>query len=147
VTQGRWLTGFGIGALCASGALAGLIEMLLVPLYAGSTLVPIAVVMAVVGNIALPLLARMLVPTTGGTLAPFASWLLVVIVIGLFPRPEGDVILPGGGGALEWVTYGVLLGGALAGTVTVVMSTGRPPRPAPTPRESLSTRTAGDSPR
>jgi hypothetical protein len=105
--------------------LAAALEVLLVPLYAGKTLVPVTVVLAVLINIALPLLARSIVPRGSAAFAPFAVWLLVVVIIGLFPRPEGDVILPGGG-ALEWVGYGVLLGGTVAGTLTVAVSGARP---------------------
>jgi hypothetical protein len=128
-TRGLDLLGVaGVLLVCASSALSAVIEMLLVPLYAGAVLVPVAVLLAVGGNIVLPRLARVLVPTGRATLAPFAAWLLVVLVVGLFPRPEGDVIIPGGGGAVQWTGYGVLLGGALAGTLTVVLTgAGRPP--------------------
>ncbi len=118
-----WL---GVALLCGCAVLSGVLELFLVPLYAGSVLVPIAVVAAVASNVALPRLARALVATTAATVLPFLFWLLAVIVVGLLPRPEGDVVLPGGG-ALQLVAYGVLLGGALAGTVTVVMSGGRRP--------------------
>ena len=50
-------------------------------------------------------------------------------VVGGWRRPEGDVILPGAPSSLEFVAYGVLLGGALSGTVTVVWLTPRPVRP------------------
>jgi hypothetical protein len=112
----------GVAVLCLCAALAGVLELLLVPLYAGSVIVPISVLGAVGSNIALPRLARTLVDSTVASVVPFLAWLGVVIVLGMVPRPEGDVILPGGGGAVEWVGYGVLLGGALAGTVTVVLS-------------------------
>lgn len=117
----------GVALLCGCAVLSGLLALFLVPLYAGSVLVPVAVVVAVASNVALPRLARALMPTTVATVLPFVFWLLAVIVVGVVPRPEGDVVLPGGSGALQWVSYGVLLGGALAGTVTVVMSGGRRP--------------------
>jgi hypothetical protein len=110
----------GVALLAACGALAGLLESLLVPLYWGSVIFPIAVVLSIAGNIAFPRLARALVPSTGAALAPFLGWLIVVVAFGVVSRPEGDVILPGAPGSLEFVTYGLLLGGALAGTVTVV---------------------------
>jgi hypothetical protein len=113
----------GVVVFCLCAALGGVLELLLVPLYAGSVIVPISVLGAVFFNIALPKLARSLVDSTLASVLPFLSWLAVVIVLGMLPRPEGDVILPGGGGAAEWVAYGVLLGGALAGTVTVVALT------------------------
>ncbi len=104
--------------ICLSAALAATLEALLVPLYAGSTLVPVAVVAALVTNVGLPLLARTVVPSMLGVALPFVSWLVVIIGFGVLGRPEGDVILPGGNP--QWVAYGVLLGGALAGTITVV---------------------------
>jgi hypothetical protein len=114
--------------VAACAALAGLLELFLVPLYAGSTLVPIAVLLAVASNACLPRLSRAIVPSTGAAVVPFAAWLVVVVGIGLTTRPEGDVVLPGGGG-VQWVGYGVLLGGALAGTVTLVLSAPAPRRP------------------
>lgn len=117
----------GVGLLCGCAALAALLTLFLVPLYAGSMIVPVAVAMALVTNVALPRLARALTATTVAAVLPFVSWLAVVVVIGVTPRPEGDVVLPGGHGALPWVSYGVLLGGALAGTVTVVLSGSRRP--------------------
>lgn len=104
--------------ICLSAALTGLLEAVFVPLYAGSSLVPVAVVAALATNVALPLLARSVLPTMLGVAAPFLVWLVVLIGFGIVARPEGDVILPGGDA--QWVSYGVLLGGALAGTLTVV---------------------------
>ena len=117
----------GVILLCACAMLAALLALFLVPLYAGSVIVPVAVVIALASNVALPRLARALVETTAATALPFGSWLLVVIVVGVMPRPEGDVVLPGGNGGAQWVAYGVLLGGALAGTVTVALSGARRP--------------------
>ncbi|WP_375483809.1 hypothetical protein [uncultured Jatrophihabitans sp.] len=117
-----WLT---LLLLCASAALAALLESLFVPLYAGGTLVPVTVLATIVTNVALPLLARAVVPTMGGTVAPFVVWLVVVIGFGVLTRPEGDVILPGGDP--QWVSYAVLLGGALVGTITVISSVPRAP--------------------
>jgi hypothetical protein len=102
-----------------TGALAGLLEALLVPLYVGSILFPIAVPLALVSNVALPRLAHALVPSTPATVAPFAAWLIVVLGFGVITRPEGDVIFPGAPSSVVIVTYALLLGGALAGTATV----------------------------
>jgi hypothetical protein len=130
-----WLDWAGVGLVALSAALAALLEALLVPYYVGSVVVPIAVVLAVVSNVWLPRLARQLVPTTLAMATPFLTWLIVMVGFGVLARPEGDVILPGGSGAVHWVTYGVLLGGALVGTVNlVVLSTPAPPRAGPTGR-------------
>ena len=124
--DGPGLTWAGMAVLCGCAVLSGVLALFLVPLYAGSVLVPVAVVVAVASNVALPRLARTLTDSTAVTVLPFAFWLVTVIVIGVFPRPEGDVVLPAGNG-LQWVSYGVLLGGAVAGAVTVVRSGARPP--------------------
>jgi hypothetical protein len=116
----------GVALLCGCALLCALLTLFLVPLYVGSVIVPVAVVVAVASNVALPRLARALIETTTATVLPFLAWLLGVIVVGVLPRPEGDVVLPGGGG-VQWVSYGVLLGGALVGTVTVVLSGARRP--------------------
>jgi hypothetical protein len=100
-------------------------------------LVPVAVLVALASNVALPSLARTLVARTSAAALPFVSWLVVVIVVGTIPRPEGDVVLPGGHGALPWVSYGVLLGGVLAGALTVALS-GRRRTPLETPAGNLS---------
>ncbi|HEV7204581.1 MAG TPA: hypothetical protein VGN18_08200 [Jatrophihabitans sp.] len=118
----------GVVLLCLCAVLAAVLEALLVPLYAGSVVVPIAVVAALVTNVAFPRMARVLVPSTIAAALPLVAWLVVIVVFGVVTRPEGDVILPGGSGAVHWVSYGVMLGGALAGTITVVVST---PPPAP----------------
>ena len=119
----------GVVLLCLGAVLAGLLESLLTPLYAGTHVVPVAVLAAVVSNIAVPRLSCTLVPTLLATFLPFLAWLVVLIGFGIVARPEGDVILPGG--AVQWVSYGVMLGGALAGVATVVtVVPARPPRPA-----------------
>jgi len=112
----------GLALVVASAALAALIEALLVPLYAGRFVLPIAVVLAVVGNVAFPRLAARLVPRAIAILLPLMVWLVIMVAFGVSSRPEGDVILPAAPTGSELVTYGVLLGGALAGTVTVVLS-------------------------
>lgn len=123
----------GVGVIGLCGALAAVLELLLVPLYVGSVLIPIAVVLALVSNVALPRLALRLVPRTVAAAIPFVTWLAVVVGFGVLARPEGDVILPGGTGWLPWVSYGVMFGGAFVGIVTVVTSTavaaGRRARP------------------
>lgn len=112
----------GVVLCCLAAMLAALLEMFFVPVYAGTAVVPVAAACAVLGNIILPRLSHALVPRTLAALLPFLGWLAVVIVVGLMPRPEGDVVLPGGG-AVQWNSYGLVLGGALAGAVTVVWTT------------------------
>lgn len=119
----RRLDGWGrlaLGLVTLSAALAALLEALLVPTYAGSVIVPLAVVLGIASNVALPLLARWIGGSTGGAALPVVAWMVVLLALASITRPEGDVLLPGG--TLQWVTYGLLLGGALAGAATVVLS-------------------------
>jgi hypothetical protein len=120
----------GVVLICLIAVLAAGFEALLVPLYSGSHLFPITVVLTLLSNIALPLMARTLVRSLLALVLPFISWLVMMIGFGIVPRPEGDVILPGG--PPQWVSYAVILGGALAGVITVVIASPQatlPPRP------------------
>ena len=87
---------------------------------------PVAVLFAIASNVIFPRMSRTFVPTLLGTALPFVAWLVVLVGFGIVARPEGDVILPGGD--VQWVSYGVILGGALAGVVTVVSSAPARPR-------------------
>lgn len=122
----RWA---GVLLLCAVGALAALLELLIVPLYDGGTIVPVTVLFGVVGNVALPRLARSFVDRTAAVVAPFAAWLLPLVILAMTPRAEGDVLVRAGG-AEEKVFYALLLGGLVAGVATIVLSApgGRPLR-------------------
>jgi Family of unknown function (DUF6113) len=114
--------------LCAlSAVLAGTLTVLLTPLYWGSTIMPVSIVLAIAANVGLPLLARMFGASPLVSGIPFLLWLITVVVLGT-SRPEGDVLLPAGNGAQSWVTYGMLAAGTVAGGVTVMAQTlGRPP--------------------
>ena len=119
---GRALDILGIVVVALSAVLAAIIAVFLTPLYWGSVLVPLAIVVAIAANIVLPLLARRLGMPPIGSALPYVLWLLTVIVLGS-SRPEGDVLLPAGKGAQPLVTYGMLAGGALAGGLTVAILT------------------------
>jgi hypothetical protein len=54
-----------------------------------------------------------------GSAAPFLCWLVPVLVLALLPRPEGDVLVAGSGGQ-QYAFYGVLLGGCVAGFISLV---------------------------
>ena len=77
--QTDWLDRIGVVVVALCAALAALLEALLVPFYLGSVIFPIAVVLAVASNFALPRLARALVPSTAAAAAPFLAWLVVMI--------------------------------------------------------------------
>jgi hypothetical protein len=131
----------GVVLVCLVAALAAILEALYVPFYIGTTIAPFAVLAALISNAVLPRMARSLVPTTVAAALPFVAWLVVMIGFGVMARPEGDVILPGAPGTVEAVVYGVLLGGALAGTVSVMTSAPPPPPRRPSgqaPRKPVS---------
>lgn len=125
----------GVALVTASAAVAAWLEALLVPLYFGrtATVVPVAVVFALASNWYLPRLARSLVPRTVAAVLPFLAWLAVIFLLAAGARPEGDVILPGGG-AVEYVGYGVMFGGALVGVLSIVFSAPPPQPRSPGPR-------------
>jgi hypothetical protein len=85
----------------AGGVMVGLgavelavLECFLVPLRVGRVPLPVAVLLAIAGNLLLP---RLGVAATGRkvmALAPPVLWLLVVFVFAA-PRPEGDLVVPG----------------------------------------------------
>jgi hypothetical protein len=115
----------GVVLVVLGAALSALVEAFLVPLYAGTVLVPVAVVLALAGNLAFPRLARALVPRTIAAVAPVLAWLAVMFVF-LAGRPEGDVAFPGSPTGAVWVFYGTLFGGVLAG-IAAVVTAGPPP--------------------
>jgi hypothetical protein len=128
----RWA---GLLLLCVAAALAALLELLIVPLYDGGTIMPVTVLFGIVGNVALPRLARALADRTGAMVAVFAAWLVPLVLLAMTPRAEGDVLVRAGG-AEEKVFYALLLGGLVAGVATIVlapMPRGRRPR-RPLPR-------------
>jgi hypothetical protein len=126
--------------LCGLAALlAGLVEVLLTPLYVGRWLFPVTLLLAIVTNIALPLLARQFIDATVAATIPVVLWLLTVLVLSL-PRPEGDVLLPGGSGAQQWVSYGLVLVGGTAGAITIAL-TARRSRLRPPAQSGVSTPT------
>lgn len=105
-----------------AGAMTAAIEVLLVPSRIGQTLVPLAPLLAVVSNIALPAISRGLTDTMASAVPPVAGWLVTTFVLA-GARPEGDVLLPAGDAA--YISYSLLGLGLLAGGVTIWRA-GRP---------------------
>ncbi|MEO9239953.1 MAG: DUF6113 family protein [Jatrophihabitantaceae bacterium] len=99
-----------------AGALCAAYEVLLVPTRWGSTLIPIAPVLAILSNLALPIIARRLTDTAGSAVPPVLGWFVATFVLAS-ARPEGDVLLPAGSTA--WVSYGLLICGALAALIAL----------------------------
>ncbi|HEX8305164.1 MAG TPA: DUF6113 family protein [Jatrophihabitans sp.] len=100
----------------AAGALSAVIEVLLVPSRIGQTLIPLAPVLAVLSNVALPAISRGLTDTVLSAVPPVAGWLVTTFLLAS-ATPEGDVLLPAGDTA--YISYSLLGFGTLAGMVTL----------------------------
>ncbi|MGX7678209.1 DUF6113 family protein [Jatrophihabitans sp. DSM 45814] len=111
------LKALGLVLYAIAGAMSAVFEILLIPFRIGSVLVPIALVLAIASNIALPRLARNLTESPVGSIVPVITWILVNVML-TSTRPEGDYFLPGGG-TVQWVSYGVPGLGVLTGLITV----------------------------
>jgi hypothetical protein len=109
---------------CLSAVLFGLIDVLFVPVYIGSTLIPFAAAVAVLGNIALPALAAVAADRPGAGILALVCWFFPAVVLTMYLRPEGDVIVLAQHDQ-EYTYYGLLLGGVVAGVATVAVLTRR----------------------
>jgi hypothetical protein len=127
VSRARHVGG-GIAVLVVAVWIA-LVEVFWLPLRVGGVLLPASVVAAVVANLLLPRLAlrlsgsRLVAALTG------VAW-LVVVVAGMIRRPEGDLLITGGG-TTGVVNLAFLLCGVLAAAFAVGRALGGP-RPSVT---------------
>jgi hypothetical protein len=96
----------------ACSGLLGFWAALLVPLRIGGVLCPVAILVAVATTWAAPMSLRYAGLPLPARFPPLIVWFAVIVALGA-GRPEGDRLLPAGD--LIWVTYGVMLGGAVAG--------------------------------
>jgi hypothetical protein len=110
------LLALGYLVFAVAGVLTAAIEVLLVPSRLGQSLVPLAPALAVLSNIALPLISRGLTGSRASAVPPYAGWLAATLVLA-GARPEGDVLLPAG--AAAYISYSLLVLGTLAGAITV----------------------------
>ncbi|MEP6852506.1 MAG: hypothetical protein ABJA87_07610 [bacterium] len=115
---GRLLGAAAVVLLCLLAVAAAVYEVLLVPLRIGTVLIPVSVLLAAGGNVALARSARAVADHVLAAAAPVAVWFLAVAVLA-GSRPEGDVLLPGSG-TLVYVFYAVVLAGLVAGVATIV---------------------------
>ena len=139
--HGRRLGLLALGYLLftVAGAMTAAIEVLLVPSRLGQTLIPLAPALAVLSNMALPLISRGLTGSRASAVPPFAGWLAAALVLA-GARPEGDVLLPAGD--IAYISYSLLVLGTLAGAVAVWLA-GRPVRWPAGARVSLRRGRAG----
>ena len=132
-------------AVVVAAAWLALVEVFWLPLRVAGVLVPVSVVAAVVGNLMLVALALWLTGSRVLAVLPALVW-VVVAVGAMIRRPEGDLILTGGG-ALGIVNRAFLLLGVTAAAFAVGRTLGgsrprptasRRPDPAPHPAGSGS---------
>jgi hypothetical protein len=120
----EWLS---FAFICGSMVLSALLEvMFLGQFYAGTVIIPVVVLAAIVGNLMLPWWGSAVLASGKGAVIPVVLWLVVVLVLTLYNRPEGDVFVLGNEGQ-QYAFYGLLFGGAIAGFVSIVLATGRRP--------------------
>jgi hypothetical protein len=125
-TAGRVL-GFVIALLLA--ALSAAFEAFLAPLYWGSTRLPVSLVAAVVGNIALVYFAYVVTGRRLAAVGPALVW-VVVMVAAASRTSEGDLVLTDN----NWVGIGTMLAGSVAFALAgyrLVLTAMRPSRAAP----------------
>jgi hypothetical protein len=116
----RWArtAGWAFAAVLVAGWLA-LTEVFWLPLRVGRVLLPVSILAAVVGNLLLPALARRLSGSRLVAVLPAAVWMTIALAATM-RRPEGDLVLVGGGAAGT-----VNLAFLLMGTVTAVIGAAR----------------------
>ncbi|MGY1842966.1 hypothetical protein [Modestobacter sp. SYSU DS0875] len=125
------LLGWAVAAVVVSGWLA-VVEVFWLPWRPAGIPVPIAIVAAVVGNVLLAWAARELSGSRLVGVLPPLVW-LVVAVAAMNPRPEGDLLLPGGDAVTTTVNLAFLLLGVVSAAFAVGQTLGGPRRPALSP--------------
>ena len=110
--------GWSLAAVLVSAWLA-VVEVFWLPLRIGGVLVPLSGVGAVAGNLAIGTAAHRLSRSGAPAVVAAVTW-LVVVVAAMIPRPEGDLLIVGGGGT--GIVSVVFL---MAGVVSAAYATGR----------------------
>ena len=126
--RGLVLTGWALLAVVAAAWLA-LVEVFWLPLRVGGLLVPLSPVAAVAGNLLLVGLAHRATGSRVVAVLPALAWATVAFAATL-RRPEGDLVLVGGG-TLGMVGLAFLLAGVGAAAIAVVRAFAGPRRVSP----------------
>jgi hypothetical protein len=118
VTRAAALLGWGVLAVVVAAWLS-IVEVLWLPLRVGRVLVPVSVAAAVLGNLVLVSLAYRVSRSCVVAALPAVVWVVVALAASQ-PRPEGDLLIIGGGTA-----GGVNLAFLLLGIVSAAFAVGR----------------------
>jgi hypothetical protein len=121
------LLGWAVLAVVVSVWLA-LVEVFWLPWRVAGVPVPVSVLAAVAGNLLLVDGARRLSGSRLVAVLPAVVW-LVVVVAGATRRPEGDLLITGGGGATQVINLAFLLLGVVAAAFGVGRALGGAPPP------------------
>jgi hypothetical protein len=113
------LAAFGVAVYCLIAIISAAIEVLLIPLYIGSVIFPVTVLIALVVNFGLPRLVRIMVDWRFAIALPIVCWVVTLIVLNLVNVNSGTVLVPGYGKD-QYVGLALFFGGALAGFVGVI---------------------------
>jgi len=126
--SGRLVSGLAVAGsavvMVLGAAWLAVVEVFWLPLRVAGVLVPVSVVAAVVGNLLLVWLALRLTGSRLVAVLPALTWGAVVLAA-MGRRPEGDLILSGGG-SLGVVSLAFLLLGVTAAAVAVGGALGSP---------------------
>lgn len=121
------VVGWGVAAVVVSAWLA-LVEVFWLPLRVAGVPLPLSVVGAAVGNVLLVTAAHRLSGSRVVGALPAVVW-LVVAVASMVRRPEGDIVMAGGGTTgtvgLAFLLVGVVAASAAAGRVLATPVPGR----------------------
>lgn len=112
------LAAVGLAGIVVIAALGAAVSVLLTPARVGNTLVPFAVVVSVLLNIALPMLTFRM--TRSRAVAALPVMVFFVVGWAMSISPDGDVLLAGGSDSQTAISYATLLLAVLAGAVTSV---------------------------
>jgi len=124
-----------LALICLTSAVAGVIELLLVPRYLGGTIFPICVPLAMLTTYALPMLGFWLTRAAKGAVLPLVCWIVPVLVLGFWSRPDGDVVIAGGNSE-QWVALVMIVAAMVVGFRVVIVGTLPPRQLAPSqPKE------------
>jgi hypothetical protein len=123
--------GFVVALLLA--AISAAYEAFLTPLYWGSTRLPVSLVMAVVGNLALVYFTYVVTGRRLAAVGPAVVW-VAVMVAAASRSSEGDLVLTDN----NWVGIGTMLAGSVAFAVAgyrLVLTTAKPRPPTAPPAD------------
>jgi hypothetical protein len=140
------LLGWAVAAVAAAAWLA-VLEVLWLPLRAGTVLVPLSVLVAVLGNVVVVEAVHLLSGSRTVAVLPALTW-LVVALAAASRRPEGDLLVLAGNQDLGVLGLVFLLAGLLAAAVAVGRVLARPRRRpggpvSGSPRERAGSGTGG----